>query len=221
MINVKQTLAQLIEKLAQSNNQKVSISQLENILHHIDPSKNYSNLTLPKHRESKHLSIFISKFHDQQTDNDAFIEENCSQWRENSSLFWKDASFSISASSGPISIRQLSKSIDNFEATENLNPMRRRISLLVFFRLEEQIQEKVRSLVISAERRLQAGLKYQSIALSIIVENICESRYVTQNEKVKIRDKINRRLRIGKRYAQLQDDMLLKLGKLPGKLMQV
>ncbi|ESZ99226.1 hypothetical protein SBOR_0369 [Sclerotinia borealis F-4128] len=148
-------LAQLIETVTQLNNEEISQLQLEKILQHIDPPKACSNPTSPQNRKSKHLSRFISNFQEQQADTQAFIEKKCSEWRENHSLFWKDASCSTSLTSA--SIRQLSRCIDEFEDAKNLNPIRRRISLVVFFRLEEQIRKRIRSLIIDTERKLPSG----------------------------------------------------------------
>ncbi|TEY52421.1 hypothetical protein BOTCAL_0259g00060 [Botryotinia calthae] len=227
LVNVVQQqdiiLAQSIEQLARSDNQKVLRLQLRKILQHIDLSKNWPDLTVPQSRESEYISKFISRFDEQQADTQAFIEKDCFQWRENHSLFWNDASCSSNlppASFTSASICQLWESINDFEHAGNLNPMRRRIALVVFFRLGEQIKKRIQSLIMGDKRRLKNGISYHSITSSVIVENICELKNVSQTEISKIKEKVTRRIRAGKRYAQLQDDMLLKLGKLPVELLQ-
>lgn len=202
----------MIESLGQSNSTEVSKLQLKKISRHIGPSKARSEPTSYKDGESKHLSKFISMLQNQQANTQTFIEERSPKWRENYTLFWKDTSFSTGLTF--TSIRQLSRCIDNSEDEEILNSMRRRIFLVIFFFIKEKIKKRIQSLI----KKLPNGTTYQSLAISIIVDSTCESD-ITQDERLRITEKTNRRMRIGERYTQLRDDMLLKLGRLPVALM--
>ncbi|TGO31761.1 hypothetical protein BHYA_0417g00080 [Botrytis hyacinthi] len=206
-------LAHLIGSLGQSNSTEVSKLQLKKISRHIGPSKARSKPKSCKDVESKHLSKFIAMLQDQQANTQTFIEEKSPKWRENYTLFWENTSFSTGLTF--TSIGQLSRCIDNSEDEEILNSMRRRIFLVMFFFIKEKIKKRIQNLI----KKLPNGTTYQSLAISIVVDSTCESD-VTQDERLRITEKTNRKMRIGERYAQLRDDMLLKLGRLPAALIE-
>ena len=186
--------------------------KLRKILQHVSSSKADSNPTSSRNGETKDISKFISIFEEQKHHIQTLIEEKSPKWREDHTIFWKGTNCSTGLTLA--SIRQLSRCIDDLGDTEILNSMQRRISLIVLFRLKEQIKERIKCLI----KKLPKGTTYQSLAISIIVESTCESD-VTQDERLKITEKTNRMMRIGERYTQLRDDILLKLGKLPVALM--
>ncbi|KAF7906118.1 hypothetical protein EAF00_000397 [Botryotinia globosa] len=206
-------LAHLIKSLEQLNSTEVSKLQLKKISRHIGSSNARSKPTSCKDVESKHLSKFIATFQNQQANTQTFIEDKSPKWRENYTLFWGDTSFSTGFTF--TSIGQLSRCIDRSEDEEMLNSMRRRILLFMFFFIKEKIKKRIQSVI----KKLPNGTPYQSLAISIVVNNTCESD-VTQDERSRIQEKTNKRMRIGERYAQLQDDILLKLGRLPAVLIE-
>lgn len=170
-------LAELIQqRFTQLNSEEVLELQMENILQDFG-----LNRTSRRERGYNVISNFISQFNQQQVITKAFIEKQRLKWGEDSSSFWENANCSTGLTS--TSISQLWRCIGDIKVADSLNLIRRRISFVLFYRLQEQIKTRIRKLITDDKRKLPSGVDPRSLVKTIIVENIYNPG--TASEKAK------------------------------------